>query len=226
MTPLPKLVEAVLFDLDGTLVETSIDFALMRREMLALAAAHGLDPEPMALLDILAIVDHSAETLARQDRPDEGRNLRAEAMRILEEIELRHANATTEIPTATKLIGALREAGIGVGIVTRNCRKASDISLGMVGIRPDVIICREDTDLHKPHPEPLLQALKVLNATPERSIMIGDHLMDIQSGKAAGTATIAFLRENRPPDFFDRLEPDMVVHSLEEVLGAIIDCHS
>lgn len=226
MTPLPEPIDAVLFDLDGTLVETSIDFALMHREMLSLSALYGLDTQPLASLDILAIVDWSVHLLSSEGRHTEAWNLRREAMRILEEIELRHANGTTEIASARKLVSELERAGIRVGIVTRNCRRASEISLEIVGIRPDVLVCREDTDLHKPHPEPLLKALKTLNALPANAIMVGDHLMDVQGGKAAGMATIGFLRDSRPPGFFDRVKPDLVVRSLDEVLGAIIDRHS
>ena len=63
MTSLPKLVDAVLFDLDGTLVETNIDFPLMKREVLALAARHGLDTGGLVELDILGVVERAAELL-------------------------------------------------------------------------------------------------------------------------------------------------------------------
>jgi phosphoglycolate phosphatase-like HAD superfamily hydrolase len=56
--------------------------------------------------------------------------------------------------------------------------------------------------------------------------MVGDHPMDIQSGKAAGLVTIGFLRDHRPDDFFRQVNPDLTVRTLEEVLCAIIDRHS
>ena len=70
MKPLLARVEAALFDLDGTLVETNIDFPLMKREMITLAQEQGLDPQALARLDILAIVgrDDAFSGLPRRSR--------------------------------------------------------------------------------------------------------------------------------------------------------------
>jgi len=226
MTPLLDPVDAVLFDLDGTLVETNIDFPLMKREMLALSARYGLDTAGLVGLDILAIVDAAAGMLRSAGRHEDAHDLWIIAMQRLEEIEMRHARETRSIPFARELVLRLKERGIRVGIVTRNCRRASETSLEMTGIRPDVLVCREDTQRHKPHPEPLRTALNALGARPEASVMVGDHLMDIQSGRAAGMRTIGFLRGTRPPDFFDGVRPDLVVRDLAEALRAIVDCDS
>jgi len=224
MKPLPDRIDAALFDLDGTLVETNIDFPLMRRRMLALAAEQDIDTQSLAELDILAIVELAADRLLSRGMHDRAANLRARAMDILEEIELRHASETQEIPFARELVAELTRQGVRVGIVTRNCRRASEISLGIARIAPDVLICREDSERHKPHPEPLRIALEALGARPEHSVMVGDHLMDIQSGKAAGMITIGFLRDSRPPGFFDQVQPHLVVRDLKEVLRAIVHC--
>lgn len=223
MSPLLATVDAVVFDLDGTLVETNIDFPLMKREMIALAVSVGMDPDPLVSRDILAIVDLAVEHLRFQGMPDLAAHTRARAMAILQEIELRHADRAEEIPFARELVGILKERGIRIGIATRNCRAASEISLAFAGIVPDAMVCREDTSRHKPYPDQLQLVLEALAARPERSIMVGDHLMDITSGKAAGMSTIGFLREHRDECFFDGVAPDLVVRSLREVLDAIID---
>lgn len=220
MKPLLGNMGSVLFDLDGTLVDTNIDFALMRREMTRLAAGVGLTEDDVRGLDILGIVEAASASLL--DDEDRGRQLRDEAMRILEEIELRHAHETQQIPFAREIIHHLRESGTPTGIVTRNCRAASEISLQIAQIRADVMICREDSVRHKPHPEPVLLALSQLNTPAQNSVMVGDHIMDVQSGKAAGTRTIGFLREDRPDDFFDNAAPDYIARDLREVLSAII----
>jgi phosphoglycolate phosphatase len=222
MKPLLTTVDAVLFDLDGTLVETNIDFPLMKREMIALAVEQGLDPEPLSGMDILAIVESAADCAAVRGDDTGAAALRCRAMDILEEIEVGHARGTTEIPFARDIIHELRSRDIGIGIVTRNCRRASEMSLEITGISVDVLICREDARRHKPHPEQLHKALEKLHARADASIMVGDHLMDVLSGQAAGMKTIGFLREDRPPDFFDTVRPDAVVRNLQEALDAII----
>ena len=222
MNPLLPTVDAVLFDLDGTLVETNIDFPAMKRKMIELAVEQGMQPSDLERLDILAIVQSACRFLILNGRQVEAEALHARAMSILEEIELAHASGTQEIPFARSLTSELAGRGIPFGVVTRNCRKASEISLAIVGIAPDVLISRDDGLRHKPHPAPLHSALNALGARPEASIMVGDHLMDIQSGKAAGMKTIGFLREYRAPDFFDVTQPDLVVRSLQEVFHAIV----
>ena len=225
MKPLLAQVDAALFDLDGTLVETNIDFALMKREMIALAREQGLDPDAMAELDILAIVEAAREVASRGGE-DESEGFYARAMAVLQEIELRHAAETTQIPFARELAWTLSRRGIKLGVVTRNCRMASRLSLEIAGIAPDALICREDSRRHKPFPEPLRIALEALGARASASTMAGDHIMDIESGKAAGLTTIGLLREHRPRDFFAAARPDFVANNLEEVLRAIVDCDS
>ncbi len=222
MKPLLKAVDAVLFDLDGTLVETNIDFALMKREMVALAAEAGLPADEVQGLDILGALARTVESLAAEGRTSDAEQTRSRGMAILEEIELRHAGDTREIAFAKQMLDSLRAREIPTGIVTRNCRRASELSISIAGVHADVIICREDSNNHKPHPEPILLALSKLSADPRNSIMVGDHIMDVQAGKAAGMKTIGFLREDRPRDFFDSVGPDVVAHDLREVLDAII----
>ena len=226
MKPLLTQVDAALFDLDGTLVETNIDFPLMKQSMIALAVEQGLDQAILAELDILGIVEDAANSLVSLGKPNEAQILRVRAMSILQDIELKHASHTQEIPFARDLIIQLREKGIGIGIVTRNCRKASEMSLKIADISPDVLVCREDADKHKPHPEPLYKALDVLGARADASVMVGDHTMDIRSGKAAGMKTIGLMRDYHPDGFFDSDCPDLIAHDLKEVLRAIVDCDS
>ncbi len=215
-------VECVLFDLDGTLVRTDIDFPLMKRTMISLAAEWGFTSDKLADMDILAILDGASEFLTLLGKADQAALLRDRAMAALEEIELRHARRTREIPSARELVEELKNRQIGVGIVTRNCKKASRISLDMARIVPDVLVCRDDTVRHKPHPEPLQMALSKLGATAVHSVMVGDHIMDVQSGKAAGMKTVGFLSQGRPEGFFEQVDPDLVVRHLSEVSDAIV----
>ncbi|MCL6519048.1 MAG: HAD-IA family hydrolase [Armatimonadetes bacterium] len=214
MTNLFNGIRAALFDLDGTLIETNIDFARMRRELIALASRHGISEHEVSGLDLLAIVDY---VIAHSYAPAEA--IRSEAFKKLEEMELARIDEAKEIPGARELIQFLQKERIGVGIVTRNSRRAVEISLAKAGISVDVLLTRDDVKNAKPHPDHLLQALNALRAKPSEAVMIGDHWMDIQGGKAAGTLTVGFLRPDRPDDFFDKEKPDLIVRSLSELLA-------
>lgn len=215
-------VEAVLFDLDGTLVETNIDFPLMRTEMLRMAVEAGISEQNLPDMDILGIVEYVEETLGAERGP----RFRERAFQALEEIELRHSKDTREVEHARELIDALKARGARVGIVTRNCGPASRMSLRITGLSPDLLLSREDVRKTKPHPEQLISALALLNAAAERSVMVGDHVMDITAGKAAGMFTIGLLTPSREPGFFDSVQPDEVVRNLKEILDAVVDSDS
>ena len=214
-------VTAVLFDMDGTLVETNIDFPLMRREMAALGAKHGIASDDIAGLDILAAVELIESRLRDRASDEDALLARREAFEKLEIIELVHAEDASEIDGAREVLRALRDVGIRTAIVTRNCRTAVEIALEITGISADALLTRDDVARAKPHPDHLHAALSMLNAAPESAVTIGDHWMDVQGGKAAGTRTIGFLRPDRPDDFFDREPPDLVIRALTELLDPI-----
>lgn len=219
-------LDAALFDLDGTLVETNIDFSLMKREMIHLAVDYELAESDVAGLDILAIVDRMTDHARERHGEDLAAVAREEAFAILEEIELRHSADSREIVPARDLVETLQNRDVKVGVVTRNCRAAAEESLALAGIELDVIICREYGGKMKPCPDQLLAALEALGAHPMASVMIGDHLIDVNAGKAAGMRTIGLLTQGRAPGYFDEVGPDAVAGNLEEILSAVIDCHS
>jgi phosphoglycolate phosphatase len=219
-------IDAVLFDLDGTLVETNIDFSLMKREMISLAVDSGLPASDLAPLDILAIVERMTDHARNSRGVDVAEKLREEAFLILEEMELRHSADARDIPPARDIVNELRRKGIRVGIVTRNCRAASEESLARTGIVADALVSREDVARTKPDPEHLLHTLRLLSADPSRSVMVGDHLMDVISGKSAGMRTIGVLTDERGSDYFSSVEPDAVTPDLNEILRAIIHSNS
>lgn len=219
-------LKAVLFDLDGTLVDTNIDFAFMRKEMLKLAQEYKVFVNNMEKMDILGIIDASIISLEAKNRYKEVVDIYTQAYQILKNIELKHSENALEVPNARNLLISLQDRNIKTAVVTRNCREASLLSMRIVGIEVDIMIAREDSRVHKPMPEPVLAALDKLNICPERAVMVGDHLMDVLSGKSAGCRTIGFLREERPYNFFDAVNPDAVIRSLGELCFAINNINS
>ncbi|MHB0913495.1 MAG: HAD family hydrolase [Armatimonadota bacterium] len=208
-------IRGVLFDMDGTLVDTNIDFSTMKREIVRFAEEKGVSADEVKALDILAVVDFVAERFS-----DRGA-LRREAFKRLEEFEMEPCRNARPVPHALELIDALRAIDMKVGIVTRNCRSGVLISSEVTGVNGDVLLTRDDVPNTKPHPEHLLRALACLEVRPHEAVMVGDHWMDVQAGKAAGTRTVGFLREGRPDDFFADSQPDLVIRDLRELLDRL-----
>jgi len=211
-------VRGVLFDLDGTLVDTNIDFPLMLREMHALANSCGIAGSRIDGLDILAVVDYVVASLEEASEWERARFVRKEALLKLEEIEVAHSMNARIVKGAQELLERLRKTGINIGIVTRNCRRAVECSIERTGLIFDVLLTRDDVPCVKPHPDHVLRALAALDIRPENAVTVGDHTLDIRCGKSAGTKTVGFLRKRRPDDFFDAEAPDMVIRDLNELL--------
>jgi phosphoglycolate phosphatase len=210
-------IRAVLFDLDGTLVETHIDFARMKAAMLSLAIEAGLDPAPLRGLDILAIL--AAVTVVVPG----GGELRERGEQMLVEIELEGCAGSTLLPQARETLEWLRATGRRVAIVTRNSPAAVRTLLHRFPLPHDVLLTRSDVELVKPHPAHLWAALQLLGIRQEHAVMVGDHRMDIVAGRAAGTRSLALLTPGRPEEYFlgdvvpPEARPDGVIRSLVEL---------
>lgn len=217
-------LRAVLFDLDGTLIETHIDFGLMKREILGLAGSAGADMAGMELLDILGIVERGTENIARRYGMSRGNQFRAQAFALLEDIEVSHCANPVEIPGAAEILTWLDSAGVAVGIVTRNCRTVSERLVSNAGLIHRVLLTRDDVPRTKPHPSHLLCALSAMgfDPTPDARnptpyVMVGDHWMDVKAGRAARMRTVGILH-GRDSGFFDLDQPDLLVDELADLL--------
>ncbi len=214
-------IRAVLFDLDGTLVESSIDFVQMKRETINLCVSQGVDRDVLKGLDILNAVEHTLTTLP-EDRRE---SFRDEAWRMLEDIELSYAKAASAKPFAGETLLELRRKGFKIAVVTRNCRRAVSAVMPLLPSVIDVILAREDVPRTKPDPLHLLAALDLLGVSGGQALMVGDHPMDICAGKAAGTKTVGLLF-GQPPSYFDSENPDAVFPDMEALFNALFhtDC--
>jgi len=211
-----EAARAVLFDLDGTLLQQRIDFEQMRVEVLHLAACFGVDPEPHRAVPVLEIIERVAADLEAR-RPGAGQCWARAAQEVVTTIELAAAESAQVYPGVPEFLLDLRASGFRVGIVTRNCRAAVERALARRPLVYDVLLTRDDVSRVKPDPEHLLAALRRLGVPAAQAIMCGDHPMDVIAGRLAGTATVGVLSAGLPADRFDGAEPDLVVASVIEL---------
>ncbi len=179
-------LRAVLFDLDGTLIETHIDFPAMMQAMHTLARNAGVPEAVTEGKDILSFVEAAADYL--QARRKNGTALRREAFAQLEALEVAGCAHPVLLPGTPELLAELARNKIKIGIVTRNCRRVSESLLSQFDLPYDLLLTRDDVTRTKPNPEHLWDALKCLAVSPAEAAMVGDHWMDIQAGQKAGCA--------------------------------------
>lgn len=221
-------VEAALFDLDNTLIETHIDFPDMKRRVLALGKEWGVETEGMAHMDILAIVERVTVVLQSITMSGAHRGFHDAAWTLLAEIEAEQCAHPVLLPGASEALYELHLRGTPVAVVTRNCRAVSEQLLRQGNLRCDVLLAREDVAKTKPDPEHLHSALRALQTQhdlalePARCLMVGDNVMDVQAGRAAGMRVVG-LRRGKPETHFAACVPDLLLEDMAEFWSVMRD---
>ncbi len=213
-------LHAALFDLDGTLVRTYIDFPAMRDAVRERARiAYKVSDTILQNSDSLDIIAETLAVLPEEERQHARRDLHA----VLEEHEELGCANPDAVPGATDLLTDLYNRNIRVAIVTRNARAIATTLCRRMNLRADVIIAREDTTTYKPHPAPLHLACDHLQVQPEYTAMVGDLWADVAAGAAAGCAmTIGIQWEHDLPDRFAGTTPTHIVGTLEDASDILL----
>jgi phosphoglycolate phosphatase len=190
-----RALRAVVFDFDGTLAETRIDFGLMRRRTVEViqqwgAWVPGLDEGRY----VLELVEAAASRLAHE--PAAAAHFRAAAMQAIEDVEMLTCSRAAPFAGVAEALEALRETGLTVGIITRNCRRAVESVLQRQPLPHDALFTRDDVARVKPDPGHLFACLGALGVPPGEALMVGDHPTDMQCGHAAGALTCGVLTDS------------------------------
>ncbi|MDI4631832.1 phosphoglycolate phosphatase [Pelomonas sp. V22] len=187
---LGSALRAVLFDLDGTLVDSAPDLAGATNEMLL---ARGLPALPVDYLrPMVGAGARGMMGLAFQCTPQDPRfeALKAE---FFDRYELRLLQQTQAFAGVPELLDALEADGLAWGIVTNKSERfALPLTAGLgLAVRAAAVIGGDTTPHTKPHPAPLLEAARRAGVAPEHCIYVGDDHRDILAGRAAGMQTVA-----------------------------------
>jgi pyrophosphatase PpaX len=210
-------IHAVLFDLDGTLID-SIDLILASyRHTLS---AHGHPP-----VDDAEWLRGLGRPLRVQLGPWASNPAELEAMvRTYREFNLaNHDHMVRTFDGVPELVRRLRRGGRRLGVVTSKTREGTLRGLRLAGIEEaiEVMVCADDVVHPKPHPEPITRAVTALGVEAGRTLYVGDSLHDLHAGRAAGVLTAAvlwgpFRREDLEPG-----APDFWVEQPEAVLEVV-----
>lgn len=209
-------VRGVLFDFDGTLAHLNIDFALMRACVLQKAREFDGFQEPWTALDTLELIETVREHWAKTDAA-RAQRFWGDAHEAVREIELNAAGESYLFPATGPLLRWLRQQGLKVGIVTRNCEEAVFSLLGETRCWCDALLCRERVNHVKPHPEHLTKAMQALNLTPAETLMVGDGVMDMVAAKRLHIRAVGVTSGRTNAERLKNAGADWVVPGVDEL---------
>ncbi|SFB86452.1 phosphoglycolate phosphatase [Marinospirillum celere] len=180
-------IQAVLFDLDGTLVDTAPDLALALNR---LREENGLEQLPFE--KIRDQVSNGGNALiqlgfnVKVGDPDHP-SLRQRLLDLYQEKVAEHSRVFEGLE---KLLERLEKQPLPWGIVTNKPRIYTDLLVKALKLHPQVVVCPEDLGVSKPDPAPLLFAARQLAIPPENCLYVGDHARDIEAGVNARMQTL------------------------------------
>lgn len=204
----------VVFDLDGTVADTvgliiaSYDHALNN------VLGHRPDPR-----QVRTWIGRTLRTTFGERWPDHVEELmtsyrtwnRANSHRLI-----------TGYPGMPELVDDLAAAGIATGVATSKGREAAVETLEIAGVGLPVTVAMEDTDSHKPNPEPLLLALERLGATGRPAVYVGDAVVDVRAASAAGFDSIAVTWGAGDPDALAAAGPTAIAASVDDLRALLL----
>ena len=208
---------SVLFDLDGTLVDTAPDlgFALNQQRLV-----RGMAELP--IVELRRYASAGARGLLHKGfglRPEDAEYVRMRD-EFLDLYEKNLARSSALFPGVPGLLNEIELRGLTWGIVTNKAERFTHPLLRALKMadRAGCIVCGDTTPHAKPHPEPLLAAMRKIGASAADCVYVGDDERDVQAGHAAGMAVVVVLYGylgNGPPP--EQWGADLLVDSPDEL---------
>jgi phosphoglycolate phosphatase len=210
-------IKTIIFDFDGTLAKLNIDFDLMRKVVLGILPSYNIDPGNLHSPFILEMIKEASSILG-QSSPEKVETFLYNAYNVIEEIELSAANNGQLFNRTKELLSGLKSHNIAFAIITRNCTKAINKVFPDISFYCPVVISRNDVTNVKPNPEHINKTLQILKGMPQNTLMVGDHPLDIKTGRNAGTLAAGVLTGRCLRDDFIKAGADLVLPEASDIL--------
>ena len=220
-------LEAVLFDLDGTLLDTAADIALALNRTLA---EYGWSSAPEN--DVRRMIGRGSPILIQRTAAAQGRTLDDASQAAMVERFFHHYGALEETnefdarpyPGARDCLQLLHEAGLRIGVVTNKQERFARALLARLDLIAwvDLVVGGDSCERRKPDPQPLLFACERLGVSTARTIMVGDSVNDVQAARGANIPVLCVpygYNEGHDPR---ELPCDALVESLGDLPGLLL----
>lgn len=217
-------IHAILFDLDGTLLDTAPDLAFALNQ---LRQEYHLPALPLPVIRPMISLGSKSIIKAALDITEDHPQFLILRERFFELYQQHIADSTQLFPTMDNVLTHLEQQHIPWGIVTNKLTKHTTALLKALGLdhRPHCVICGDSLPKYKPDPEPILHACRLLKQDPHHCLYIGDAAIDVAASKAAGTLSLVALygyimAGENPYDW----QADGYINQPLEIMEWLVDC--
>jgi phosphoglycolate phosphatase len=220
-------IKAIAFDLDGTLVESHIDFVRMKGAVIAYLASQGIEGDFTPRQTNVEILTRAEGIYRRRGGLDGGWEKIADKIgQIMDAVEMDSVSLAVPIDGSRETLAFMRQVGIGNGVVTRSCRAYALAVMERCGLSElvDVAVARDDVSKPKPDPEQLFLLAKLLGVDASEIVVVGDTLMDFQFAKNAGVGFVGVLTGFATEDAFRSAGCHVILNSVAELPKALGIC--
>jgi HAD superfamily hydrolase (TIGR01509 family) len=188
------MIKAVVFDLDGTLVNFIIDYKTLRADVRSFLITQGIPSSILSLNESIFEMLNKAEIFMKNN----GKTVQAieevyaGVFKITEKYELEAAKAIGLTPGVTDVLKALKETGLKIGLCTVSSEKTTNYILKKFNIECffNAVTPREKVKHVKPHVEHLKTTLRALRVEPEEALMVGDSVIDMKCARELNTIAV------------------------------------
>ncbi|WP_181347315.1 pyrophosphatase PpaX [Thalassobacillus sp. CUG 92003] len=208
-------IRTILFDLDGTLIDTN--------ELIIASFRHTLDQfsdRTYSREEILSFIGPPLRDSLQRVDPDKVE----EMVKVYREHNhAHHAHYVKAYEGVVETIQYLKAKGYQLGIVTTKMRQSVHMGLELTGLDGlfDVIIALDDVVHAKPDPEPIEKAMDALHANAYETMMVGDNTHDIEAGQRAGVKTVGVAWTVKGRNVLDELNPDYMLEQMSQIIDVI-----
>lgn len=214
-------IRSILFDLDGTLLDTAPDLIFALNQ---LRNKHGLSDLPPSIVKPIATLGSKAMIKLAFDIDENHPLFNTLREQFFSLYENHIADSTRFFPNMERVLTQLDEQNISWGIVTNKLTRHTLELLKVLGFdhRPACIVCGDTLPTYKPDPAPILHACELLKQIPKHCIYVGDTATDVLASKAAGTNSLVALygyinAEDKPLTW----QADGYINDPEEIMNWI-----
>jgi len=208
--------DTVLLDLDGTTIDTN--------ELIIESIQHVWTSRYGKRLAREVIIPQMGRTLEQQFRTFTGEDDVSELVAEYRKFNYAaHDDYVKPFPYVKEVLRVLRASGVKLGVVTTKMRESTKRSLAWCGLDGmfDVLVTLEDVTHPKPHPEPVLLAMRELGSAAEGTLMVGDSPFDIQAANAAGAVSVAVGWSLKGEQELQKYEPHRIIRDMRELMPLV-----